>query len=90
MSTEARLVRRTIARHAGRHASALRPELRLDSDLDLTPLELVLIATELEEALGTEVPVEGLASVETVADLMRFFRRVFTRSHRTGVARRVA
>jgi acyl carrier protein len=77
MSTQMQMARRTIARVAGCPVRALHPSMRLATDLDLTPLELVLIATEIEEAVGIEVPVEGLASVETVGEMMRFFRRVF-------------
>jgi len=83
-------VRRTLAHYAGRPAKALHPRLRLEADLDLMPLELVLVATEIEEAVGMEVPVEGLASVETVADLMRFFRRALAHGRRSHPLRRVA
>ncbi|HEY1692768.1 MAG TPA: acyl carrier protein [Polyangiaceae bacterium] len=79
------LVRRTIVRHAGVPARHLHPWLRLDADLDLTPLELVLIATEIEEALGVELPVEDLAPAETVGDVLRFFRRALAeRKKRAG------
>jgi acyl carrier protein len=76
------LVRATIARHVGRPAKDLDPSLRLTDDLELTPLELVLIATDIEDAIGMQMPVEGLASVHTVADLMRFFHRVFRLTRR--------
>ena len=91
MNTEAqRLVRRTLARYAGRPENALHPRLRLEADLDLTPLELVLLAVDIEEAVGVEIPVEGLASVETVGDLMRFFRRALSPARRSDSLRRVA
>ena len=83
MRTDMRFVRTTIARHAGRPASALRPDDNLEHDLDFTPLELVLIAIEIEEAAGVEIPVEGLASVETLAQLMRFYSRALSRVRRT-------
>jgi hypothetical protein len=77
-----RFVRNTIARHAGRPASALHAHDRLEDDLDLTPLELVLIAIEVEEAAGSDIPVEGLASVETLGHLMRFFSRALSPARR--------
>jgi acyl carrier protein len=85
-----RFVRTTIARHAGRPASALHPGDNLENDLDLTPLELVLIAIEVEEAAGIDIPVEGLASLETLGELMRFFSRALSRARRSGAFRSVA
>jgi hypothetical protein len=73
-----RFVRNTIARHTGRPASALHPCDSLEHDLDLTPLELVLIAIEIEEVAEIDIPVEGLASVETLSQLMRFFSRALS------------
>jgi len=91
MNTEAQqLVRRTLARYAGRSAHSLHPRLRVEADLDLTPLQLVLLAIDIEEVVGTRVPVEGLASVETVGDLMRFFRRALSPARRSDSLRRVA
>lgn len=90
MNSAMRLVRKTIAHYAGRPAKDLHPALRLEADLELTPLELVLIATEIEEAAGVEVAVAELACVETVADLMRFFRRALSPARRTGAFRSVA
>jgi acyl carrier protein len=78
-----RFVRNTIARHVGCPASALHPGASLEHDLDLTPLELVLIAIEIEEAAEIDIPVEGLASVETLGQLMRFFSRALSRVRRT-------
>jgi len=66
-------VRSTIARHVGCPSRALHPRQRLERDLDLTPLELVLIAIEIEEAFGIGISIEGLAGVGTLGDLMRFF-----------------
>jgi hypothetical protein len=59
----AHLVREAVTRHAGLRASAR----------DLTPLEIVLIALEVEEATGFEVPVEKLASAGTAGDLIQCF-----------------
>jgi len=83
MNPEMQFARRSIARYAGRPASDLGLRERLDQDLDLSPLELVLIAIDFEEAVGIAVPIEGLASVQTVADLMRFLRRAVSRARRS-------
>jgi hypothetical protein len=88
--TDMQFVRNTLARHAGCPASALHPGQRLEDDLDLTPLELVLIALEVEEAVGVGIAVEGLASVVTVGELMGFFRRAVSRARRSGAFRNVA
>jgi acyl carrier protein len=90
MRTDMQLVRTTLARHAGCPATALHPGHSLEHDLDLTPLELVLIAVEIEEAVGIRIPVEGLASVQTVGELMGFFSRALSRSRRSGAFRSVA
>jgi acyl carrier protein len=84
------LIRRTIIRHTGLPASGLHARLRLDADLDLTPLELVLIALEIEEAVGMAISVDGLESVDTVADLMRYFRRALSAARHSGSLRSVA
>jgi acyl carrier protein len=67
------IVLETIARHLGCSPVGLREDLHLERDLELTPLELVLIACELEEACGRQIPVEGLEDVETVGELTAFF-----------------
>jgi acyl carrier protein len=85
-----RFVRKTIARRAGRPASSLHADDNLEDDLDLTPLELVLIAIDIEEAAGIDIPVEGLASVKTLGQLMRFFSRALSRARRSGAFRSVA
>jgi acyl carrier protein len=78
------MVRNLIARHAGWSPSAIRPWHRLESDLDLTPLELVLITIDLEELLGTEIPLDGLSALETVGELERFFAHAARRAPRAG------
>ena len=88
--TDMQFVRSTLARRAGCPTSALHPGHRLEDDLDLTPLELVLIALEIEEAVGVAIAVEGLASVETVGELMSYFSRALSRARRSGAYRSVA
>jgi hypothetical protein len=58
-----------LARHIRRDIRTVRMWHSLDRDLDLTPLELVLVALEIEESGHVHVSVEELATVETVGDL---------------------
>jgi acyl carrier protein len=67
--------RAVLARHSGRDSHQIRAWDRLEADLDLTPLEMVLVLVEVEEALGVELPAEGLEAVETVGDLFAFLSR---------------
>jgi acyl carrier protein len=84
------IVRGAIARHAGRDPSAVRAWHRLDRDLDLTPLELVQIALEVQEVVGVEVPVEELAYVETVGDVFSFISWAVPAESRARFLDRVA
>jgi acyl carrier protein len=67
-----RLVCSTLARHTDCDARAIRSSWTLEHDLALTPLELVLIALEVEEHEGIRLPVEDLVSATTVGDLVSF------------------
>jgi hypothetical protein len=40
----------------------------LNGDLHLTPLELVLVALEIQDVRHVEVPLDDLAKIETVGD----------------------
>jgi hypothetical protein len=44
-----------------------------DDDVELTPLEVVLVALDVEQATECEWPLERLASVRTVGELLAFF-----------------
>jgi acyl carrier protein len=90
MRIDMQLVRATLARRAGRPASDLHPGHRLEDDLDLSPLELVLLAREIEDALGVGIAVDGLTYAETVGELMGFFSRAISRARRSGAYRSVA
>jgi hypothetical protein len=90
MRTDMQRIRATLARRAGCHPSVLHPGHRLEDDLDLGPLELVLIAREIEEAIGVAIPVGGLDSVRTVGELMGYFSRALSRRRRSGAFRSVA
>jgi acyl carrier protein len=60
------VVIRTIARHLRKGASDVRPEHRLSRDLDLRPLDLVLIGLHLEDLLSLTLPFDRLDSAQTV------------------------
>jgi hypothetical protein len=55
---------------------------RLDSDLHLTPLDLALIACEVEDAEGVEVAIDDLATLETVGEFVSSLQRVVARARR--------
>jgi acyl carrier protein len=63
------LVLETVAQHllVGVKDVALSQHLR--DDLDLDPLDLVLIALRLEDILAVEFPISALDSIESVGDL---------------------
>jgi acyl carrier protein len=59
---------RALARHAGCDTDTIRTWHSLDSDLHLTPLELVIIALEIQDAAHVELPLDELATIETVGE----------------------
>jgi hypothetical protein len=69
------LVRTMLACHLDRAVCAIQPWQRLDRDLDLTPLELVLLALEFEEIQQVRVSMDGLVGASTVGDLFALFAR---------------
>lgn len=69
-----RLVCSTLARHSDYDARAIRSSWTLEHDLALTPLDLVLVAVEVEEQKGVKLPIEDLANATTVGDLVSFAR----------------
>jgi acyl carrier protein len=79
-----------LARHLGREVATLSPGMRLERDLDLTPLELVLLALEVEELEGVEARPEDLASTETVGELLAVFARSAANGRRQEPVSRVA
>ena len=47
----------------------------LEHDLDLTSLDLVLLALDIEKALGIDLSADEIASLETVGDVFAFVAR---------------
>jgi acyl carrier protein len=83
------VVRDAIARHARRTSPDvagghdIRAYHDLERDLGLPPLELVVIVLEVEERVGTQLPLDDLASVETVGDLFLFVVRAAAEARRS-------
>jgi hypothetical protein len=84
------VVRGVLARHLNREVSSIYSWQHLERDLDLTPLELVLVALEVEELESVPIPVEELAATQTVGDLLSFFSLTVAREKRRSVLDRVA
>ena len=71
-----------LAQRLGRGALTIDSTRDLESDLDLAPLELVLVALDVEKITDVQIPVEGLASVRTLGELLSFFSRTVVRERR--------
>jgi acyl carrier protein len=76
------VVRESLARHLDRDASTIHASQLLEEDLDLTPLELVLVALDVEEVEDVTLPFEQLATARTVGELLAFFARAVARAKR--------
>jgi acyl carrier protein len=72
MNTVNQVVRGLLAHHLKREPASIKASQHLGRDLDVTPLELVLIALDLEDIEGVAVPIEQLGELETVGDLVNF------------------
>jgi acyl carrier protein len=75
-------VRASLARYLGVDPSKIRAAHRLEEDLGVTPLELVLVALDVEEREHVTLPFDQLARVYTVEELLSFFVRNVTRKRR--------
>jgi acyl carrier protein len=68
------IVRFALALHLGVDSEELELHHRLEADLGLDPLDLVLVALRLEEIEDAEFPVARLEMVHTVGDLVDVVR----------------
>jgi hypothetical protein len=75
------VVLRVLSHHSGHPVDAIHPWQELEHDLDMTPLEIVLVALEIEGIEDTDLDVSGLARVRTVGELLTFFARETARAH---------
>ena len=71
------VVRRAVARHLRVEPTVIDPFHRLEHDLHLQPLDIVLIVLAIEDAEHIEMPVAHLDSTITVAGLTTLLRRVY-------------
>ena len=76
MSPE-KIVHRAISEHLGVEAGAIRSRARLTHDLGLLPLDIVLITLRIEDHEGVGLPMDRLASVHTVGQLVEYVRRAY-------------
>lgn len=58
-----------LERHTGWTSSQLTPSTHLEDDLGVDSVQLFAIFVEMERTLGRRLPVDLLASIETVGDL---------------------
>lgn len=75
-----------LAHHAGRKLSSIRPSHDLEADLNLTPLEVVLVALEVECAEDVNLDLEGLEEVKTVSELSAYLVRSVARARSRAAA----
>lgn len=69
------MIRRALAERLSLHPSAIRAEHRLEEDLGLDPLDLVLIVLDVTDELRKVMAFESLAEVRTVGQLVSLVRR---------------
>jgi hypothetical protein len=68
------LVHAALVRRARRRGTdRVNAPIELRDDVELMPLEIVLVALDVEQSTARPWPVEELASVRTVGDLLAFF-----------------
>src|ERR1700683_2469292 len=76
-----------LARHLGRPKSTIHPWLDLENDLDMTALDVILVALKVGGADGVEVDATGLELVHTVAELSAFLTEPAGKSRVPSTAR---
>jgi acyl carrier protein len=64
------MVRAVVACHLAVARETISPATRLQRDLELDPLDLVLIALRIEDIVGLEFPIARLEGVRTVGDMV--------------------
>jgi hypothetical protein len=69
------IVLQVLAIHTRRPPSSIHLGDELAEDLDMTPLELVLVALEIEGITGVDIDVSGLDEARTVGEAVSFFER---------------
>jgi acyl carrier protein len=81
------MVRNVVARHLQVASATITAKTQLVRELDLDPLDLVLIALRIEEREGIEFPIARLEGTSTVGDLIGIVRTMrATRARRAEEA----
>ena len=75
-------VRKALSRYLDVEPTALNAADRLDEDLDMTTLDVVLVVLHVEDVYGHELDISLMESVRTVSELVLFVER----QQREGVA----
>jgi hypothetical protein len=83
MRSTSSVVLHVLAHHAKRPIATLRRWHALDRDLDMTPLEIVLVALEIEDILDVDLDVDGLDRARTVGELANLLSQEVARAQRT-------
>jgi hypothetical protein len=84
------VVLQVLAHHLGRPSEKIHLWHDLERDLDMTPLELVLVALDIEGIEDVDLDVVGLEHARTVGELATFFTREVEHARRGRVALDVA
>jgi len=63
------IVETAIVRHLGQQQLTIQETQRLDQDLGLDPLDIIMIVIRLEDQIGIEFPIGSLDRIRTVAEL---------------------
>jgi hypothetical protein len=75
------VVRDVLARHTSRDGTSIHAWHDLGRDLDLKPLQISLVALEVEHLTGVEVPLDDVATAQTVVDLVSLFASAADEHH---------
>jgi len=75
-----------LARHLGRSKSTIHPWLDLEDDLDMSSLDVILVALEVGATEDVEVDVTGLELVHTVSELTTFLTDQVAEGHAPSTA----
>jgi acyl carrier protein len=74
------IVQEIVAHRARRETATMTPSLHLRRDLNLRPLDLALVALDLEEVVDVEVPCHAVANASTVGELVASLTRAVVRA----------
>jgi acyl carrier protein len=76
------LVRSALCLYLDRDPKTVHGPDRLDADLGMTTLDIVLVALHLEDLMTIELPIEKIEDVHTVSEFVRFIHATVCEQHR--------